>query len=325
MPENSDDLLRERVQAVEPRTVWPNERRDFTPAVASYLADLGDRLGLRLTEPRTEVGIGSFTADVVARTSAGGNALIENQLTTSDHRHLGQLLTYAAGLDDVAVAIWTAHRFRPEHRQALVRLNEWSPTDIEFYGVEVAAIRIGDSAVVPDFRPIAFPQDWDPHTPSEGVDRSLAAKHRTFFEGLLAELSYADVVQVVDRSLDLRRLRWNEDHAYVSYRAQFLRRNTVSVSLIIEAASLEETKTLFDQLNKQRRQIESELGAELLWSRQPGRRTSIVRWRGAGTINGSEAELQRVSGWMIDSLARLRAVCNTRLDSMLDRLTSEVK
>lgn len=325
MTERADGPLRERVQEVDPRSVWPDEKRDFTPAVVRHLGDLGQRLGLQLSEPRTEVGIGNFFADVVARTSAGSIALIENQLTASDHRHLGQLMTYVGGLDDVAVAIWTAHRFRPEHRRALVRLNEWSPAEIEFYGVEIAAIQIGDSEVVPDFRPIAFPQDWDPHRESGNVDHILSAKHRTFFEDFLADLTDSGLVQVVDRGLARRRLQWSEDHAYVTYRAQFLQRNRVSVSLILEAASLDVTKVLFDRLYEQRRQIESELDAELKWSRQPGRRTSIVRWRGAGSIRGSGAELERVSGWMRDSLARLRTVCNRRLDLILDRLGAEVE
>src|SRR5436190_9689921 len=41
--------------------------------------------------------------------------VIENQLKPSDHGHLGQLLTYAAGTQDGLTAVWIASVIRPEH------------------------------------------------------------------------------------------------------------------------------------------------------------------------------------------------------------------
>lgn len=327
MPQDEGGPTLGRASSLDLRTIWPTEDDHFTPWLTQpeNLALLAQELGLELRAAEPQVRIGSFEADIVARASDASAVVIENQLDDSDHKHLGQLLTYLAGLDDAAVAIWIARAFRSEHRRALDRLNDWSPNGMEFYGVELAAIKIGDSEVAPDFRPIAFPSDWEPHREPRGIDRSLAERYRGFFEGLYSEVSRSGAVQIVRRSHDLRRLRWADDPACVTCQAQFLRRNRVSVALIIEAESLAATKLLFDRLYEQRDRIEAEIGTELQWSKQPGRRTSIVRWRGQGDIHGSDADLAEIRSWMRESLAQLRAVCNPHLQAILARLDLEVE
>ncbi|HLH32130.1 MAG TPA: DUF4268 domain-containing protein [Terriglobia bacterium] len=85
--------------------------------------------------------------------------LIENQLESTDHTHLGQILTYAAGLGAVTV-VWIAQRFTDEHRAALDWLNEISSENIQFFGLEIEVWRIGDSLRAPKFNIVAKPNDW---------------------------------------------------------------------------------------------------------------------------------------------------------------------
>src|SRR3712207_195735 len=113
--------------SVEPREVWPSEASGFTPWLASEdnLELLGETLGLELELEATEKFGGPFKADIICRDLSSGTdatVLIENQLEATDHRHLGQLLTYAAGLQAKTV-IWIARRFTDEHRAALDMLN----------------------------------------------------------------------------------------------------------------------------------------------------------------------------------------------------------
>src|SRR5204862_230509 len=91
--------------------------------------------------------------------------IIENQLTPTDHGHLGQLLTYAAGLEARTI-IWIAEEFREEHRAAIDFLNRATTEEFAFFGVKIELFRIGDSQLAPDFSIVAKPNDWSKRTQS---------------------------------------------------------------------------------------------------------------------------------------------------------------
>lgn len=57
---------------------------------------LGEAIEMNLELVGTEQPIGPFKAGVVAR-DGDRLVIIENQLDATDHKHLGQLLVYAAG------------------------------------------------------------------------------------------------------------------------------------------------------------------------------------------------------------------------------------
>ena len=85
--------------------------------------------------------------------------LIENQIERTDHTHLGQVLTYAAGLH-AATIIWISSQFTDEHRAALDWLNEITDEEFAFFGVEVELWRIGGSSPAPRFNVVSKPNDW---------------------------------------------------------------------------------------------------------------------------------------------------------------------
>ena len=84
--------------------------------------------------------------------------LIDNQFERTDHGHLGQPLTYAAGLEAVTI-IWVAERFPDEHRAALDWLNEKTDDGVNFFGLDVELWRIGDSPFAPKFNFVSKPND----------------------------------------------------------------------------------------------------------------------------------------------------------------------
>ena len=98
------------------RDVWGHEANDFTPWLAANVERLSKAIGIPLELEGTEVDVERFSADVVARNpSDDSRVLIENQLEDSDHTHLGQILTYLAGLEARTV-VWIARNFHESHR-----------------------------------------------------------------------------------------------------------------------------------------------------------------------------------------------------------------
>jgi Domain of unknown function (DUF4268) len=85
--------------------------------------------------------------------------LIENQLERTDHMHLGQLMTYAAGLK-AATIVWVANPFTEEHRAALDWLNEITDSRFNFFGLEIELWQIGESPIAPKFNLVSKPNDW---------------------------------------------------------------------------------------------------------------------------------------------------------------------
>lgn len=145
------------------RTIWPREDADFTPwlALPENINLLSQTLELGpLDRISTEVNVGSFRADVVCKDINDATVVIENQFQKSDHGHLGQILTYLAGGEDVRTVIWIAETLRDEHRAALEWLNNNTSTDFAFFGVEVEAWRIGQSDPAPKFEVVVRPNDW---------------------------------------------------------------------------------------------------------------------------------------------------------------------
>jgi hypothetical protein len=151
-----------RLERVNLRNVWASESGHFTPWLAQEenLKLLGEAIGIDLELETQEKDVGPFRADILCKNTVDSTwVLIENQLERTDHGHLGQLLTYAAGLEAVTI-IWVAERFTEEHRAALDWLNEKTGDGVNFFGLEVELWRIGDSSIAPKFNIVSKPNEW---------------------------------------------------------------------------------------------------------------------------------------------------------------------
>lgn len=150
-----------KLQRISLRKAWAHEAGEFTPwlAQADNLILLAETLGIdELELVGTEHPVGDFKVDILCSDN-GGKVIIENQLDKTNHTHLGQILTYAAGVGARKV-IWVAESFRTEHVAALEFLNQHTTDELDFFAVEIELWRIGDSPMAPSFNVVVKPNDW---------------------------------------------------------------------------------------------------------------------------------------------------------------------
>jgi hypothetical protein len=149
-----------KLQRVTLREIWGDEARNFTPWLATdeALSLLGEVIGRELELIDTEVAVGPYSADILAKAAGQEDhkVVIENQLGKTDHDHLGKMITYAAGLG-AKTLIWISDRFCDEHRAALDWLNQNTGEKLDFYGLEIRAFSIDGSRPAPQFSAISIP------------------------------------------------------------------------------------------------------------------------------------------------------------------------
>lgn len=151
-----------RLEKVDLRTLWKKEDRDFTPWLAQEenIKLLSAAIGFDLQVIKQEESVGSFRADILCKDNLSDNYIvIENQLERTDHNHLGQLITYAAGLD-ASTIIWISPMFTEEHRAALDLLNNITDKSFQCFGIEIGLYKIGNSDPAPQFNIVSKPNNW---------------------------------------------------------------------------------------------------------------------------------------------------------------------
>lgn len=157
--------------------MFPGEGTDFTPWLTENIELLGNAIGIDLIDAEREVRIGDFSLDIMASESGTERIVaIENQFEKTDHRHLGQLITYMAGID-AKVVVWIAEEFRNEHITSINHLNQISDKEIAFFCIRPRIIKIGESKPSLEFIIIAKPDKWEKIVKDDRVTRSIIGEN----------------------------------------------------------------------------------------------------------------------------------------------------
>lgn len=313
-----------RLEKIDLRAYWKNESQEFTPwlATEANIRVLGEAINLELEVEAQEKEIGPFRADILCKDTATGNwVLIENQLEPTDHTHLGQLLTYAAGLQ-AATIVWIAERFTNEHRAALDWLNEITEEPFAFFGIEIELWRIGDSPAAPRFNIVCKPNDWSKSVrTSAGIGELTEAKR-------LQLAFWTAFKEYLENNSEIRCQKPAAQH----WMSHPIGRGGCFLSSVASTWDSEanryggelrtelvlgdrDSKNYFSQLEAQRREIEQDLGEPLTWHNPPDKRMCRIYVRRTADI-ADQSKWPEYHAWLRGKLERFHRVFSLRVRAL---------
>jgi hypothetical protein len=264
-----------KIKRLPLRAVWENEATDFSKWLCDNLDTLNELLDLHLESAEKEQSTGSFSVDLLADDGSGNKTVIENQLSKSNHDHLGKVLVYLTAFE-ASTAIWICSEPRAEHIGAIKWLND--SYSAKFYLVKLEAVQIGDSDPAPLMTLIVGPSE---SSKTVGKQKKEWAERHTkrlaFWKQLLKKAKtktnlHANISPGVSGEVGTGAGKQGLGFNYA------IRKDWAFVDLYIDRGkgSEEENKAIFDELESHRRAIEAAFGGKLEWQRLEGKRACRV-------------------------------------------------
>ena len=309
-----------RMEQVDLRDVWLSEPGDFTPWLAQdeNISLLADTLGLDLEVVAKEKDVGPYRADILCKDTTDGTlVLIENQLEKTDHTHMGQLMTYAAGLDAVTI-VWIAERFSDEHRATLDWLNEITSEKVSFFGLEIELWRIGTSPIAPKFNVVSKPNDWI----KGGGGGAGGGVVITETKQLQQEYWRALREVLAERKSSLKPQKAHPQHwlTVAIGRANFAMSATVNtpeeriaVDVYMQGPN---AKKHFKRLEADKAGIEKEMGQQLDWRELPQKDISRINLTRPNSSIKDRTLWPEQHKWLADHLERFNTVFRPRIQAL---------
>lgn len=300
------------------REIWPNEANHFTPWLAKdeNIALLGEAIGIELEVENTEVAVGPYSADILAKDTATDDyVVIENQLGKTDHDHLGKSITYASVLNANSI-VWIASQFTEEHQKALEWLNDITSDEIGFFAIQLEIWKIDSSKPAVKFDVISRPAFLKRETVKSGSTsqltpvRKLQLEFWTEFRNRLYEAKIFPSLQTPKPqywyNMALGKAGINLSCIADTWGKKIGIR-VVMISKIGDEA--------LDQLLAQKQEIESQIGHELIWSPNPDSKEKIIDLHKMGDINDKD-NWEDLLSWLVDMARRFRETFAPRVRAL---------
>ena len=305
------------LQEVDVRELWKHEQYDFSNWLAQEenIELLNSAVGLELVDIEKEVYVGPYRCDIVAKDeSTNMKIIIENQLESSNHDHLGKIITYASGLG-ANVIIWVVKSARSEHKSAIEWLNNNTGSNINFFLIEIHAYKIGDSLPAAKFeiveRPNEFIKSAKENNGGDELNKSQSKRLEFWTQ-------FNEVVKERGKPFNLRKP--TTDHWYsVAVGTKHAginitlvnKENTIGIELYVN-----ENKKLFDALYTNKEQIEKETGLTFDWQRLDSKKASRIIYKISGLDFDNDNNYLALMNEIIDKVTAIRPVFSKYIKSI---------
>ncbi len=260
-----------------------------------------------------EVSVGGYNADLVFR---GGDSIIvvENMLGSTDHDHIGKLITYAASLN-ASQAVLLAEDFRPEHRSALNWLNRVSAEDCSFFGLSMKVWRIGDSLPALHLCLDVQPDGW--HSARRRRNRGSQIYYE-WWRAFLNDLRESDRRWSIPRPSRGAFVDLGSDSHGVMYEASYEEEDEkFAGTAYFKHEGDDGAPQTFTHLQSRKDTVESKCESELIWEPEHQRGWAAV-WSSREASIGDPAKWDEARSWQVSFMNRLRDEIESVLDEMDD-------
>lgn len=296
------------LKTITPRQKWNNEARDFTPWLANNIEELNKALGLELEVENTEVAVGPYSADILAKdTGTGKYVIIENQLEKTNHDHLGKAITYASVLD-ASTIIWIATDFTEEHKKSLDWLNDHTNDEISFYGVQVELWQIDDSKAALRFNIISKPNQAVRQAARSKAAEDLSDKRKFQFDFWSKFKEKLAKTKKIPSLQTPRPQYWfdvtlGKSNIHISNTCN-TDENTVGVRIYIGNKIAD---TMLPYLESKKNEIETAIGQTLTWNPNPDNRDKVIILLHPTDFNDQQ-KVEEALDWLVTNTVKFREV-----------------
>lgn len=297
-----------RLIEVDVRELWKHEQYDFSNWLVkdSNIEYLNEILGLTLIEVDKEINVGPYRCDIVATDETSGlKVIIENQLESTNHDHLGKIITYASGLD-AKVIVWIVREAKEEHRAAIEWLNNYTSSEIDFFLIEIHAYKIGNSNPAPKFEVVEKPNDFVKR--SKNKDDGELNTSQT--ERLIFWTQFNEKILSRGKPFNLRKP--TTDHWYdvaIGTSAAKIAVDLVNKeNCIVIELYIHSDKELYDSLFEKKNEIERELDMHFEWDRLDSKKASRIKHYIHGLDFENHNNYDQIMDEVIDKVIRMRRV-----------------
>ena len=297
------------LQEVDVRTLWKHEQYDFSNWLAQEknIELLNDILGLTLVDIEKEAYVGAYRCDLVAKDDTTGiKVIIENQLESSNHDHLGKIITYASGLN-ANVIVWIVTQAREEHRSAIEWLNNNTNSEINFFLIELHAYRIGNSLPAPKFETVEKPNGFIKYAKGNTGNGEVSESES---ERLAFWTMFNDVVATRGKPFNIRKPTVRHWYSVsIGKTGASISINLVNKdSNVVLELYIDDNKQLFDMLYEERDSIESELGFKMEWQRLNHKKASRIKCLIPGLDFKNHANYEILMNQIVDKVVVMKKV-----------------